>query len=50
MLTLRRRLPEADAEEPTEEEFDTLDSDPDSPEDDVEEDEPATAALPFREH
>ncbi len=38
----------AASEQPTEEELDNLDSDPDSP--DSEEDEPATAAFPFREH
>ena len=49
-VDLEAETPEADAEEPTEEELDNVDSDPDSPEDELKEDEPATAALPFREH
>ena len=38
------------AEQPTDEELEVLDSYPDSLELDQEEDEPATAAFPFREH
>ncbi len=49
-VDLEAETAEADADEPTEEELDALASAPDSPEYDLEEDEPATASLPFREH